>query len=1016
MRRLFFSVLGILIFSAQLLAQNRNVSGTVLDPNGQPLPNVSVRVTGTQIGTVTDAKGAFTLSVPSSAKTLQISSVGFVGQTVNIPLQGPVSVSLQTDNSTLGAVIVTGYQRIKRSEYSGSATKITSDKVNFVPSASFDQILQGKAPGLLVTSGSGQPGSSARVQIRGASSITGGNAPLYVIDGMPVEEGVFQSINPNDFESVDVLRDAVATAQYGNRGSNGVIIATTKKGRAGKTTIAYNGQYGVTQAGKENFDMMNSSQLLQFHEMLGKFLPTITLPGWLYSRNNPANAGLPASTLTQYDQILDSLRSINTNWKDVFERQGSFQSHDLNVSGGSDATRYFLSGGYYSEDGIGERSDLKRYTVRANVDSKTDKLTFSFNSSAGYTHRNFIESESAIALANPFAAAYLALPYQKLYNADGSFNTGSGHVGPNAYARYFQTSNLSDQIKLLGSMNATYDITKNISLGGFAGVDYRTTTSERAVYPNTYASNSAGFPTGPGNGSTTGGGSYGNGNTSYLQTIVRAIAGYHKMFAEKHDVDVQLISEYTREKTASFSYTGYGIDPKRLNTPAAITPGTVDNKLIPAVGGGKSGRALYAAMGLVRYTYAGKYTFNGSIRRDASSQLPEANRWQNFYAGGVTWAVLKENFANNWQKISDLKVRASYGTSANADGFPFGDFGYLPLYGGGTYNGSQTIVPSNAGNLGLKWEKIATLNLGIDFGFFKNRITGSVDVYNKRGYDNIVTQKVPMETGFRSLDVNAATVQNRGIELQLNTDVVRANSFTWSVGGNVAYNKNKVVSLGQVNEFEQGTEIVRVGLPLGAHYIVKWAGVDAATGAPLYYTKDGKVTNVYSDNDKVADFGTYNAPWIGGFNTSLKYKGFQLDALFTFQQGFKRFNNQDFFQLNHAFAQQGYNVREEMLTMWQNPGDVTNIQSPLYQRQFTSKDIQDASFLRFKNVVLSYNFPKNILSSTKVFSGARVYVQGQNIYTWTKWTGFDPEDDNNIASYEYPTPTIVTVGLNVNFK
>jgi len=224
------------------------------------------------------------------------------------------------------------------------------------------------------------------------------------------------------------------------------------------------------------------------------------------------------------------------------------------------------------------------------------------------------------------------------------------------------------------------------------------------------------------------------------------------------------------------------------------------------------------------------------------------------------------------------------------------------------------------------------------------------------------------------------------------------------------------MDLGQVNEFEQGTEIVRVGLPIGSHYIVKWAGVDAATGAPLYYKKDGKLTNVYSDDDKVAEFGTYNAPWIGGFNTGLKYKGFSLDALFTFQQGFSRFNNQDFFQLNPAFVLQGFNLRKEMLTMWQEPGDVTNIQSSLYQRQFVSKDIQDASYLRFRTLVLAYNFGGDLLSKAKVFSSARIYLQGQNLYTWTKWTGFDPEDSDNIAQYEYPTPRVFTVGLNLSFK
>lgn len=1017
MRRLLHVMMGLLLMTSQLYAQTRTVTGSVSDNNGQPLPDVSVRVVGTNIGTVTDKNGSFTLSVPQSATSIEFTYVGFNAQTVAIPAQGPITVSMvPNENNTLNAVVITGISRIKKSQYAGSATKVTAERVNFVPSASFDQILQGKAPGLLVTSGSGQPGASARVQIRGASSINGGNGPLYVVDGMPVEAGVFQSINPNDFESVDVLRDAIATAQYGNRGSNGVIVATTKKGREGKMVVSYNGQYGVTQPGKENFDMMNSAQLLQFQEILG-MQQSNDLPGWALSRKNPDNAGLSPTTLALYDKILDSLRGINTDWKDVFQRNGSFQSHDINFSGGSGGTRYYLSGGYYNEDGVGLRSDLTRYTVRANLDSKTDKLAFSFNSTLGYTHRNFIESENGVALANPFAAAYLALPYQTLYNPiKGGIDTGGGKVGPNAYARVFGTSNLNDQLKLLTSTSLNYDITKNISVGGFAGLDYRNTINERSVYPGSYAANSAGFPTGPVNPPGYGSGSYGNGSTNFLQYIARATAGYHNIIAEKHDIDFQLVSEYTREKQKGFNYTGYGLDPKLLNTPHAITQGTVENKLIPVVGGFKTGRSLYGITGMARYTYANKYTLYGSLRRDGSSQLPEDNRWQTFYSAGITWNALKETFASNWNKISELRVRVSYGTSANADGFVFGDFGYMALYGPDAYAGSQSTVPVNAGNPGLTWERIATLNIGIDYGFFKNRLFGTLDLYNKRGYDNIVSQKLPLETGFRSQDINAATVRNRGAELTMTGEIIRNSNLVWSVGGNIAYNENEVVDLGQVKEFEQGTEIVRVGLPIGSHYIVKWAGVDAATGAPLYYKKDGTLTNVYSDDDKVADFGTYNAPWLGGLNTALKYKGFTLDALFTFQQGFSRFNNQDFFQLNHAFALQGFNLRTEMLNMWQKPGDVTNIQSSLYQRQFVSKDIQDASYLRFRSVVLAYNLQSNLLERTKVFSAARVYVQGQNLYTWTKWTGFDPEDNDNIAQYEYPSPRTFTVGLNLSFK
>ena len=1013
MRKLLLSLTAFLFLTGTLLAQ-KTITGRITDPSGNPVPNASIQVRGTTTGTTSKADGTFSLTAPATATDLVISSVGFEPTTVAI--QGPiVNVSLRTAANELASVVVTGYSRLKKSEFAGASTKVSGDKINFVPNASFDQILQGKAPGVLVTVGSGQPGAAARVQIRGASSITGDNSPLYVVDGMPIENALFQSLNPNDFESVDILRDAVSTAQYGNRGSNGVIVVTTKKGKAGKMIMTYNGQFGITQAGQQQFDMMTSTQLLQFQEMLGKQVPN-SLPGWVYSRNNPSNAGLPAATLAQYDKTLDSLRNINTDWRDVFLRSGKFSSHDVNLSGGTGASRYFVSAGYYDEDGIGLRSDLKRYTFRGNLDSKTDKVTFNFNSSVGYTKRDFIESEGGIFLANPFAAAYLGLPYQNLFNPNGTVATGSGRTGANAYDRIFTTTSFNDQVKVLGSTSLTYDITKSFYIGGFAGMDYRQTISERSVYPNTYAANNAGFPTGPASGSTVGGGSYNNGLTSFMQYIVRAIGGYRNVFAEKHDVDIQLISEYTREKNKGFAYTGYGINPKLLNTPVGITPGTVGNALIPAVGGNKTGRSLYAAMAIAKYTFDGKYTLNASFRRDASSQLPEANRWQNFYAAGLSWNVLKEEFAGNWRTFNDLRIRASYGTAANADGFPFGNFGYLAQYGGGSYAGNITIVPANAGNEALKWEKIATLNLGVDFGILRNRITGSVDVYNKRGTDGIVTQTLPAESGFVTQDVNAATTQNRGIEVLLNGDIIRTKDIIWSVGGNFAYNKNKVTDLGQVKEFEQGTEIVKVGLPLGSHFAVKWGGVDAATGQPLYYTKDGKLTNVFSDGDAVPDFGTFNAPWIGGFNSNLMVKGLSINAQFTFQQGFSRFNNQDFFQLNHAFAVQQFNMRKEMLTMWSKPGDVTNIQAPIYQRQFSSKDIQDASYLRLRTVTLGYDLPPNVIDRLRIVGSMRIYMQGQNLATWTKWTGFDPEDDNNIASYEYPTPRTYTVGINVSFK
>lgn len=1020
MRKLLVALTALLFFTGQLFAQ-KTVTGMVTDEKGNPVANASVQIKGTSQGTVTKSDGTYSISVPAASNQLEISAIGFATVTVDLTSSRSFySSSLSAQTKDIDEVVVTGYTNVRKSKYSGAATVVTKDKINLVPNASFDQILQGRAPGLLVTVGSGQPGASARVQLRGQSSISGGSQPLYILDGMPIEDAVFQSLNPNDFEDVQVLRDAVATAQYGNRGAGGVIVITTKRGKTGKPQLTYTGQYGITQPGEQKFEMMTTPEILAFQETLAPMIGNASMPGWVYSQKNPSYINGTAAQKAAIDKSRDSLLGINTDWRDVFLRSGKFTSHDLNLSGGAGNTRYFMGLGYYDEDGIGLRSDLTRYTLRANIDIQTERFTAQLNHSVGYTKRDFIESENAVALANPFAAAYLGVPYQKLFKDDGTVDVGSGKTGANAYDRVFTTTSNNDQIKANVAYSLNYNVTKNVYLGGFAGIDFRTTTSERAIFPNTYAANTAGFPVGPPATGQPGGGSYGNGLTRFFQFVGRAYGGYKKTFAVKHDVDAKVVTEYTREKTMNWAYTGYGINGKLLNTPAGITAGTVDNRLIPAVGGGKSGRTLTAVMGVLNYTFDNKYTFNGSIRRDASSQLAEDERWVTFYAIGGTWNVLKESFTNNWNKISDLRVRASYGTNANADGFYFGNFGYLPTYGAGTYAGvNPTLFPSNAGNEDVTWEKIKTLNIGVDFGFFRNRIAGALDVYRKMTDGNIIPQTISATGGFgdgASIPVNAGLVENKGVELSLNVELLRTADLTWSVGGNIAYNKNTVKSLGQVSEFEQGTELVKVGLPLGSHYIVKWAGVDAATGAPLYYTKDGKVTNSYSDDDRVSDFGTYNAPWIGGFNTSLRYKGLSLSAFFTFQEGFSRFNNQDFFQLNHAFAVQGYNMRKEMNTMWTKPGDVTDIQSPLYQRQFVSKDIQDASFIRFRNLNLSYDFDRNIVQRLRVFSALRIYMQAQNLATWTKWTGFDPEDNDNIAQYEYPTPRIYTVGLQVTFK
>lgn len=1009
MRQMLLFLSAFLMISGQVLAQ-RSLSGKVTDENGNPVANASIQVRNSQAGTTTKADGTFQLNVPTNGRIIDITSIGYETFSQVIPTGGFLQISMKAASDELTGVVVTGYNRVKKSEYVGAASRIDKKVMELVPVGSFDQILQGRAPGLRVSAGSGQPGSSASVQIRGPKSISGGSTPLYIVDGVPVEAGVFQGYNPNDFESVDVLKDASAAALYGSRGASGVIVVTTKRGSKGATKVSYRPQFGLTQPGTQQFEMMNSQELLDFQERLGGFVNN-NLPGWRFSRKNPANATLSAPTLAGYDRILDSLRNTNTNWAKVFQRQGRFQSHDLSLTGGTGANSFFASASVYDEQGIGERSDLKRYTFRFNLDHKTDKLLVQLSNTLGYSKRNFIESEAGVALANPFAAAYLGLPYDPLFLPDGKVNTGPGKTGGNAYQRIRDIFRYNDQLKVTQSVIINYDITKNLFMGGNVGFDFRETLNTSNLKSGSFTASLQGFPSNTGFHSES--------VSRLFQGNARGFIGYKNSYGkdDQHTVNFTLNAEYIYSGSRSLGFTGYGLNQKLINTPASITPGTVDNRLIAGVSGGKSQRAFLSQFALLKYAFRNKYILDLSARRDGTSILPEQTRIRNFYAAGAVWNTLEERFARNWKALSTLRLRASYGRSANAENFPFGDFGYLPLYGTGSYAGFATLAPSTPGNTAGDWEYTDKLNIGLEFGLWSNRLTGEVNVYDEITSNLFISQGIPIENGsaFTSAQVNAGKMGNRGVEVQMNYDIIRERDFSWSVGGNFAYNKNEILSLGLEKEYPSGTAIIRVGLPLGSHYVNKWGGVDAATGAPLYYTKDGKLTTAFSSDDQIAEFGTFYSPWTGGFNTNIRIKYIDIAAFFNFQEGFSRFNNQIFFQQNHAFAVSGYNLYKQMNTMWSRPGDVTNVQSPLFQRQFSSKDIEDASYLRLRNVQMGLTMPSSVTQRLRIVKGLRFYVQGQNLFTWTKFTGFDPEDSNNIASYEYPLPRTYTVGLNLDF-
>lgn len=1034
MRKVILAMLVSMAISFGALAQ-KTITGKVTDAGGKPMSNVSVVVKGTKVGTTTATDGTYSITVPANGKMLEFSFLNYETYTVNIGSKVSISPSMtMSDAKDLEGVIVTGISKIKKSQFAGAATKIGEKDLKNQPVGSFDQIFQGRAPGVTALTSSGQPGSATNIIIRGTGSIEGGNAPLYIVDGIPVEAGVFQGFNPNDFASVDILRDAASTALYGSRGSAGVIVVTTKKGQAGKMKLGYSAQFGVKTKPVYPFRAMTSPELLKAQEQFGLILadgdanttlndttagPGKNMPGFFYSPLNPRYASLSASERLRANSILDSLNKLNTNWADYVFRTGNFSNHQITLSGGTGKTRMFTSIGLYNEEGITLRTDMKRATLRNNIDYADDKVTFSVNTNLGYTKRNFQQSSTGNSLGNPFLTSVVTAPYAAVYNPDGSYATGNaGLLGRNIFAAANQLDltakdlNYSDQIKVTMGVTGGYRITDQLTANITTGFDFRETQGtnygSRLAFTrltSTSITGRAGFQS--------------ESLSRYVRGTVRPSLTYRNTIDEKHDFDVSLYGEYVREFNKSLSTVGFGTDPKRPNTMAVIVAANATNQLFHSVSGGKSQNALLSGLLTGRYTYDNKYTLTASYRQDGSSKLPVDTRWQGFYSIGGIWDATKEDFIKDIKFINLLRVKLSYGGSGNADNFPGGDYPYQNAYTQGQYSGINTIIASYPGNPGLKWEKTLVTNFGIDYEVLDRRLYGDINIYDKTTVDLFIQKRLSATGGFgtgAALSINAGKLMNRGVEISLNGEVVRKKDFSVTVFANMGYNKNEVVSLGGEEPYEDGTELIKEGMPLGTHYEVRWGGVDAATGAPLYYDLNGNLTTVYSGDNRVQQFGTWQAPYRGGFGLNARYKSFELSALFSWQSGATKVDNMEFFVENPVgFMANGYNQSAD-LRFWQKPGDVVNTPSPLFGTQFSSKIIHDASFLRFRDLRVAYNLPKNMLNKIKYVSNVNLYVQGSNLFIWTKWRGLDPEAGGvNINLSEFPNPTSFTAGLDINF-
>jgi TonB-linked SusC/RagA family outer membrane protein len=967
---------------AQTLFAQLTVTGKVIGENNTPLAGATVNVKSTNLNEFTDSAGNFAISA-TAGSTLVISYSGYqtLERVVDNNNFNGITIELRPSTAALTEVVVTGYTSQTRRQFTGSVSRISGAEVALQPIGSFDQLLQGQTPGLLVQSQSGQPGSAASVTIRGKGSVLGGTQPLYIVDGIQITAADFQGINPADIETYNVLRDAVSTSQYGSRGANGVIVITTRRGQNAKTRINYDFQYGVQALPENKLRLMNAAQHLD------------------YELNYDRPDGMNPFNWSPAD--VDSLSKLNPIWEKELFRNAQTQQHILSATGGNDKTRFFLSGSIFRQDGLVKTTVLDRYTGRANIDHTTGNLRIGLSTSVGYsTLSNTEENDNVV--STPLNAFRWILPYSTPYNPDGSFNLDDPGSNPNPLPDLLLNLNRKKQIKAIGGVSVDYRIAavRGLSVRTLWGIDFTDEQNERYVDINSNANSVV-----PGRA-----GSFNANSLRRIRITGTTSLNYEKRIGE-HNFGGGLFLESIKRRTATNGYVGYGlIGP--LKNAAGITAGTPTNNFIPIVAGNQSEEAIISYFFIGNYDYKGKYFVNLTGRRDGSSRLAPGFKFVNYGGIGFGWLLSTEEFMKGQRVFNNLKLKASIGSAGNSDLGPNGDsYEALEQFGPVSYNGVAGLLLNNLKKPGLSWETRQTTNVGVEFSMFNNRLTGTIEVYNSNTNGLYLNRQLSSTNGVGSILTNMGKLRNRGLEVALGYDLIKGRDLTWNINANWTANKSTIVELDGNEENIQGISINKVGQPLNSIYLVRYAGVNKENGRAQYFTKDGKTTETYDPNDAVI-VGQFDPKGYGGFGTTLTVRGFELSALFTYQYGHKIFNTSRSDLENPQYYYSGLSVA--MLREWKQRGDVTDVPSAFSDFQVaTTRFLESGNFLRFRNIMLSYRFPKNITDKLRL-SGIRVFVQGQNIVTWHNFQGYDPEVSSGVLTgAQYPALRAFTGGISI---
>ncbi|MDR0700778.1 MAG: TonB-dependent receptor [Tannerella sp.] len=1036
----------IIIVPAPETVPERKYSGTVTDRKGETVIGASITVKGTQTGTATDMNGRFSIQA-FAGSILQVSYIGFASTEVKLGNSLDLQIIISEDQKILDEVVVVGYGVQNKRDVSTSISQLKANELIDVPISDFRQALAGKLPGVQILQTSGDPEGVVSIRVRGISSVNAGNDPLYVVDGMPIERG-FANLNNNDIESVEILKDASAAAIYGSRGSNGVVIITTKQGNSEKLTVKYDGYYGVQKVSKK-LPLMNA---YQFAETARDGHNNAYLDEVPNGSPNDPNSVRPQTYHQIPDELIPYLNGepglTDTDWQDAIFRTAISTDHNVSLAGKSSNISYFVSGNYHKQEGIIIESDFEKYGLRLNLDGNYDKFRFGVNFAPSYSTSNRVSASGNYDSEGIVQSALAMPPVWPVYNPDSSYNfQGNGYwrigtdyqhnavVNPVALARL--KSDVVDRYMLIGKVFGEYEfikgLTYNVSLGGDYYGSHNDTyrPSELPLVGHSYygkLSNPTGYSS----------------SSFYFNWLIENKINYETRINDDHHINAILVQSAQKEtlKSNNVTATDYPNDNIQTISGGTVTKGNSE----------KVQWSLASYLARVQYSYQGRYMASVAMRTDGSSRFGKNNRWGYFPSASAAWRISDENFFKEAKAtgfVDDLKLRTSYGVSGN---FQIGDYEHLSTMSSESYilgagDGVLTsgYKPDNIKNDDLSWEKTAMINVGIDLQMFKGLLGLTVEYYNSNTTDMLLSVPIPHTAGHSTALVNIGKVNNRGVEIQLNSHKNITKDLKYNFSANFSKNINEVKALGAGDASIISTGgvahaywITEIGKPIGSYYVMIKDGIFKNEEELKMYphfanTQAGDFRFVDVDGDGIIDMdkdraiaGNYMPDFTYGFNGTISYRDFDLGFAFQGVYGNEILN------LNRRYIDNlegNTNGTIIALNRWQSPENPGNGEVNRANRKQKGNNgrtstwhLEDGSYLRLQNITLGYTLPQS-LSNRLSLRKLRLYLSGQNLFTWTDYTGYNPEVNrrptNALTPGEdygtYPLAKVFTIGLNITF-